>query len=202
MLDVILLGMPCYKAVCSCADSQRDSPPLLTEEGGLSLETWGSDGTVVAVSDADGKLGLDPMVQLGNHFPTVMAVPFVDRSGVGTCWDLFLVGTLLCTESSPCNHQLRMRIGHLSQTLAPQVLSRALHIVVFSVEQGKSISSTQGRELFAPEIASFKFTLCICDSHGLPIQSQVWRDCNFNLRPGSSGISNNQRGRMIQNCKK
>lgn len=136
MMDVILLGMPCYKAACSCADSQRDSPPFLTEvEGGLSLETLGSDGTVVAVSDADGKLGLDPMVQLGNHFPMmiVMGVPFVDRSLWS--WDLFLflLGHFFsCTESLPCHNQLRMNIRHLSQTLAsPQVLSRALHVVVF-----------------------------------------------------------------------
>ena len=42
------------EATCSCTDSQRDPPPFLAEVQSFPL---GSDGTVIAVSDADGMLG-------------------------------------------------------------------------------------------------------------------------------------------------
>ena len=41
------------EATCSCTDSQRDPPPFLEEVQSFPL---GSDGTVIAVSDADGML--------------------------------------------------------------------------------------------------------------------------------------------------
>jgi len=40
-----------WSATCSCTDSQRDPPPFLEEVQSFPL---GSDGTVIAVSDADG----------------------------------------------------------------------------------------------------------------------------------------------------
>eukprot|EP00435_Cladocopium_sp_Y103_P057131 s576_g19.t1 len=45
----------CTKATCSCTDSQGDVPPFLEEVQSFPL---GSDGTVIAVSDADGMLDI------------------------------------------------------------------------------------------------------------------------------------------------